>query len=89
SSAAQGEGAPTPVSLGDVPAAPEATYESRMAELEADAGKLLSRGDRKVWQSEVANSQRILQNLNEQRASILNEQPSGSGKALSTARQDK
>ncbi|MDM7331611.1 hypothetical protein QT520_19595, partial [Klebsiella pneumoniae] len=51
--------------------------------------KLLSRGDRKVWQSEVANSQRILQNLNEQRASILNEQPSGSGKALSTARQDK
>lgn len=89
SSAAQGEGAPTPVSLGDVPAAPEATYESRMAELEADAGKLLSRGDRKVWQSEVANSQRILQNLNEQRASILNEQPSGSGKSLSTARQDK
>ncbi|EML7012498.1 TPA: hypothetical protein MYM52_000113 [Klebsiella pneumoniae] len=89
SSAAQGEGDPTPVSLGDVPAAPEATYESRMAELEADAGKLLSRGDRKVWQSEVANSQRILQNLNEQRASILNEQPSGSGKALSTARQDK
>lgn len=89
SSAAQGEGAPTPVALGDVPAAPEATYESRMAELEADAGKLLSRGDRKVWQSEVANSQRILQNLNEQRASILNEQPSGSGKALSTARQDK
>ncbi|MDU6963862.1 MAG: hypothetical protein E6365_05415 [Klebsiella aerogenes] len=89
SSAAQGEGAPTPVATGDVPAAPEATYESRMAELEADAGKLLSRGDRKVWQSEVANSQRILQNLNEQRASILNEQPSGSGKALSTARQDK
>lgn len=89
SSAAQGEGAPTPVALGDVTAAPEATYESRMAELEADAGKLLSRGDRKVWQSEVANSQRILQNLNEQRASILNEQPSGSGKALSTARQDK
>ncbi|EIW8605117.1 hypothetical protein CF311_001719 [Klebsiella aerogenes] len=89
SSAAQGEGAPTPVAMGDVPAAPEATYESRMAELEADAGKLLSRGDRKVWQSEVANSQRILQNLNEQRASILNEQPSGSGKALSTARQDK
>ncbi|HCI6440008.1 TPA: hypothetical protein NPP03_005029 [Klebsiella pneumoniae] len=89
SSAAQGEGAPTPVFLGDVPAAPEATYESRMAELEADAGKLLSRGDRKVWQSEVANSQRILQNLNEQRASILNEQPSGSGKSLSTTRQDK
>ncbi|HHI0557512.1 TPA: hypothetical protein ACQ8Y2_003029 [Klebsiella pneumoniae] len=89
SSADQGEGAPTPVSLGDVPAAPEATYESRMAELEAEAGKLLSRGDRKVWQSEVANSQRILQNLHEQRASILNEQPSGSGKSLSTARQDK
>ncbi|MBW7684613.1 hypothetical protein K1J23_16565 [Enterobacter hormaechei] len=86
---AQGEGDPTPVALGDGPAVPQATYESRMAELEADAGQLLSRGDRKVWQSEVANSQRILQNLNEQRSAILNEQPSGSGKALSAARQDK
>lgn len=85
----QAEGAPDSVALGDGPAAPQATYESRMAELEADAGQLLSRGDRKVWQSEVANSQRILEGLNEQRSTILSEQPSGSGKALSAARQDK
>ncbi|NUD61407.1 hypothetical protein HUC21_02060 [Escherichia coli] len=89
STAGLGEGSIAPVALGDGPAVPEATYESRMSELEDDSGKLLSRGDRKVWQSEVANSQRILQNLNEQRSTILNEQPSGSGKSLSTARQDK
>lgn len=86
--AAQGEGVPTPVALGDGPA-PQATYESRMAELESDAGQLLSRGDRKVWQSEVANSQRLLEKLNEQRSNIINEQLSGSGKALSVARQEK
>ncbi|EDB0277428.1 hypothetical protein F9G31_16005 [Salmonella enterica subsp. enterica serovar Mbandaka] len=83
------EATPDPAALGDGPAAPQATYETRMAELEADSGQLLSRGDRKVWQSEVANSERMLKNLNEQRAAILEEQPSGSGKALSTARQDK
>ncbi|RXX64653.1 hypothetical protein DD600_15985 [Enterobacter cloacae] len=88
-SAPASEATPEPVALGDGPAAPQATYETRMAELEADSGLLLSRGDRKVWQSEVANSQRILDNLNEQRAAILAEQPSGSGKALSAARQDK
>ncbi|MCA7282752.1 hypothetical protein LE058_17220 [Escherichia coli] len=85
----QAEASPSPAPLGDGPAAPQVTYESRMAELETDAGQLLSRGDRKVWQSEVANSERILKNLNEQRAAILEEQPSGSGKALSAARQDK
>lgn len=85
----QSEATPEPVSLGDGPAVPQPTYESRMAELEVDAGQLLSRGDRKMWQSEVANSQRILENLNEQRSGILNEQPTGSGKALSAARQDK
>lgn len=88
----QAESAPQPAPLGDGPAAPDSqqiTYESRMAELQHSAGQLLSRGDRKVWQSEVANSQRILDNLNEQRAAILAEQPSGSGKALSAARQDK
>lgn len=85
----EADAAPQPSPLGDGPVAPEATYESRMADLEADAGQLLSRGDRKVWQSEVANGQRILGNLNDQRASILNEQISGSGKALSIARQDK
>ncbi|MCC9297018.1 hypothetical protein LOK69_00655 [Escherichia coli] len=83
------EATPDPAALGDGPTAPQATYETRMAELEADSGQLLSRGDRKVWQSEVANSERMLKNLNEQRAAILEEQPSGSGKALSVARQDK
>ncbi|MCG7781005.1 hypothetical protein [Lelliottia amnigena] len=82
----------SPVTIGEgtqVPETPQATYESRMAELESDSAKLLSRGDRKVWQSEVANSQRILDNLSEQRATILSEQPSGSGKTLSAARKDK
>lgn len=86
------EAAPQATQLGDgpaVPDAPQVTYESRMAELQQSAEQLLSRGDRKVWQSEVANSQRILDNLNEQRAAILAEQPSGSGKALSASRQDK
>ncbi|HIF5919794.1 TPA: hypothetical protein ACX3MJ_005225 [Raoultella ornithinolytica] len=87
--AGQAEASPDPVSLGDGPVAPQPTFESRIAELETNSGKLLSRGDRKVWQSEVANSQRILENLNEQRSGILNEQPSGSGKALSAARLDK
>lgn len=90
--------APQPDAEAPIPAAevqsmpegePTVSFDSRMAELEADAGQLLSRGERKVWQSEVANSQRILENLNEQRSTILNEQPSGSGKALSAARQDK
>lgn len=88
----QGEAASKPAPLGDgpaVPDAPQVTYESRMAELQQSAEQLLSRGDRKVWQSEVANSQRILDNLNEQRSAILAEQPSGSGKALSASRQDK
>lgn len=87
--APEAEATPEPVALDNGPAAPQATYETRMAELEADSGQLLSRGDRKVWQSEVANSERMLKNLNERRAAILEEQPSGSGKALSTARQDK
>lgn len=57
--------------------------------LEEQAAQLLSRGDRKVYQSEIANSQRIIENLTEQRAQILAEDPAGSGKALSRARSDK
>ncbi|EMW3166006.1 hypothetical protein AAEX21_001397 [Escherichia coli] len=57
--------------------------------LEEQAEQLLSRGDRKVYQSEIANSQRIIENLTEQRAQILAEEPTGSGKALSRARSDK
>ncbi|HBC1212370.1 hypothetical protein HLX92_07920 [Escherichia coli] len=57
--------------------------------LEEQAAQLLSRGDRKVYQSEIANSQRIIENITEQRAQILAEEPTGSGKALSRARSDK
>ncbi|QGF19620.1 hypothetical protein [Escherichia coli] len=54
--------------------------------LEEQAAQLLPRGDRQVYQSEIANSQRIIENLTEQRAQILAEEPTGSGKALSRAR---
>ncbi|MDM1635687.1 hypothetical protein [Escherichia coli] len=57
--------------------------------LEEQAAQLLSRGDRQVYKSEIANSQRIIENLTEQRAQILAEEPTGSGKALSRARSDK
>ncbi|HGV1891235.1 TPA: hypothetical protein ACNB3S_000625 [Escherichia coli] len=57
--------------------------------LEEQAAQLLPRGDRQVYQSEIANSQRIIENLNEQRAQILAEDPTGSGKALSRTRSDK
>ncbi|HAV9623631.1 TPA: hypothetical protein JLG97_004126 [Escherichia coli] len=57
--------------------------------LEEQAAQLLPRGDRQIYQSEIANSQRIIENLTEQRAQILAEEPTGSGKALSRARSDK
>ncbi|HAI5663014.1 TPA: hypothetical protein ACRVHQ_004762 [Escherichia coli] len=57
--------------------------------LEEQAAQLLPRGDRQVYQSEIANSQRIIDSLTEQRAQILAEEPTGSGKALSRARSDK
>ncbi|HDX5709130.1 TPA: hypothetical protein ROS35_001136 [Escherichia coli] len=57
--------------------------------LEERAAQLLPRGDRQVYQSEIANNQRIIENLTEQRAQILAEEPTGSGKALSRARSDK
>ncbi|EHX8368086.1 hypothetical protein K3365_000126 [Escherichia coli] len=57
--------------------------------LEEQAAQLLPRGDRQVYQSEIANSQRIIENLTEQRAQILAEEPTGSGKALPRARSDK
>lgn len=57
--------------------------------LEEQAAQVLPRGDRQVYQSEIANSQRIIDNLTEQRNQILAEEPVGSGKALSQARYDK
>ncbi|HBE6794358.1 TPA: hypothetical protein KML78_001581 [Escherichia coli] len=65
----------------------ERAIENRL--LEEQAAQLLPRGDRQVYQSEIANSQRIIENLTEQRAQILAEEPTGSGKALSRARSDK
>lgn len=57
--------------------------------LEEQAAQVLPRGDRQVYQSEIANSQRIIDNLTEQRNQILSEEPKGSGKALAQARADK
>ncbi|QGY29762.1 hypothetical protein [Pantoea cypripedii] len=57
--------------------------------LEGKASQLMSRGDRKVWQSEAANSQRIIDNLTQQRNDITSVEPKGSGKALSQARQQR
>lgn len=57
--------------------------------LEADAAQVLPRGDRQVYQSEIANSQRIIDDLNTKRANILSEEPAGSGKDLSRKRADK
>lgn len=57
--------------------------------LEEQAAQVLPRGDRQVYQSEIANSQRIIDNLTEKRTQILAEEPTGSGKALSRARLEK
>lgn len=57
--------------------------------LEEQAAQVLSRGDRQVYQSEIANSQRIIDNLTEQRNQILSEEPKGSGKELAQSRADK
>lgn len=65
---------------------------ARLAEtrlLEEQASQMLTRGDRKVWESEIANSERLLENMNTERTTILNEQPAGSGKTLAAARADK
>lgn len=57
--------------------------------LEEQAAQVLPRGDRQVYQSEIANSQRIIDNLTEQRNQILSEEPKGSGKQLAQSRSDK
>lgn len=57
--------------------------------LEEQAAQVLPRGDRQVYQSEIANSQRIIDNLTEQRNNILSEETKGSGKALAKSRSDK
>lgn len=57
--------------------------------LEEQAEQVLPRGDRQVYQSEIANSQRIIDNLTEQRNQILSEEPKGSGKELAQSRAEK
>ncbi|MDM3368103.1 hypothetical protein OGV68_21295 [Citrobacter sp. Cb005] len=57
--------------------------------LEELAAQVLPRGDRQVYQSEIANSQRIIDNLTEQRNQILSEEPKGSGKELAQSRAEK
>jgi hypothetical protein len=51
-----------------------------MRTLEDQAAQILPRGDRKVYQSEIANSERIITNLTEQRNQILAEQPAEAAK---------
>ncbi|EAV4293512.1 hypothetical protein GSH48_001129 [Salmonella enterica] len=57
--------------------------------LEDQAAQVLPRGDLQVYQSEIANSQRIIDNLTEQRNQILSEEPKGSGKELAQSRAEK
>ncbi|WP_426786441.1 hypothetical protein [Salmonella enterica] len=57
--------------------------------LEEQAAQVLPRVDRQVYQSEIANSQRIIDNLTEQRNQILSEEPKGSGKELAQSRAEK
>lgn len=84
SPAPQAEATPQPAPLGDgpaAPAAPEVTYESRMAELQQSADQLLSRGDRKVWQSDIANGERAVAKLEAQDKAIRDAAPTGSAGA--------
>lgn len=57
--------------------------------LEEQAAQVLPRVDRQVYQSEIANSQRIIDNLTEQRNQILSEETKGSGKELAQSRAEK
>lgn len=57
--------------------------------LEEQAAQVLPRGDRQVYQYEIANSQRIIDNLTDQRNQILSEEPKGSGKELAQSRAEK
>lgn len=86
SSQPQSESAPEPqpAQIGDGPTVPDSqqvTYESRMAELQQSADQLLSRGDRKVWQSEIANGERTVAKLEAQDKAIRDAAPTGSAGA--------
>lgn len=57
--------------------------------LEEQASQIISRGERKTLQSEIANSERVLQKLRDERNAVVAEEVSGSGADLSRARAEK
>ncbi|HEJ0123676.1 TPA: hypothetical protein SLO60_001800 [Klebsiella aerogenes] len=57
--------------------------------LEEQASQVISRGERKALQSEIANSERVLQKLRDERNAVVAEEVSGSGATLSRARAEK
>lgn len=57
--------------------------------LEEQASQVISRGERKALQSEIANGERVLQKLRDERNAVVAEEVSGSGAALSRARAEK
>ena len=69
-----------------VPAQPEVTYESRMAELQQLSDQVLSRGDRKALSQQVYDLQYQHDQATAQLQQIKDTPLSGSGKALAQAR---
>ncbi|WP_324030154.1 hypothetical protein GC087_07275 [Pantoea sp. JZ2] len=69
-----------------VPAQPEITYESRMAELQQLSDQVLSRGDRKALSQQVYDLQYQHDQATAQLQQIKDTPLSGSGKALAQAR---
>ncbi|AOE41237.1 hypothetical protein BEE12_16090 [Pantoea agglomerans] len=74
-----------PVNVGDVPGLHDEPYIApvNLAEL---ARQRMDRGERKVWQSEIANGERHLAAADAEIAAIKAEPITGSGKALADAR---
>jgi len=63
------------------PQQPPATYDSRMAELQDSAAQLMPRGDRKVWESDIANGERAVARLEAEDKAIRDAQPTGTAGA--------
>lgn len=75
-----------PATTDVTPTEPAVTYESRLAELEALSGQVLSRGDRKALVQESHDLQYQLDQATTQLQELKNAPVTGSGKALSQAR---
>ncbi len=56
-------------------------YESWLQGMRNDASQLMSRGERKVWQSDIANGERAVSRLEAEDAAIRDAAPTGSGGA--------